>query len=176
MEAVLNNNQGSYKETVKKIDTLVDRQLSETTRLPEEIFTEKLKKLRTEQQRLKNLVDDFDASAKQWTDDIVDELNFTLKLKERFAESGRDKRLEILHRIGQVIQLIDGELDFRVREPYSSFTECMKETQSILGDIQLRKTLAKPLSEVESDVIRSVESCWSGWLEVITTRYVLHKF
>jgi hypothetical protein len=52
----------------------------------------------------------------------------------------------------------------------------MKETQSILGDIQLRKTLAKPLSEVESDVIRSVESCWSGWLEVITTRYVLHKF
>lgn len=158
-KSVWEKHQGGYQETVEKIDTLVDRQLSESTRLPEEIFNEKLKKLRAEQKRLKNLVDDFDVSAKQWTDDIVDELNFTLKLKERFAEEGREKRLEILHRIGQVIQLKDGELDFRIREPYHSFIECMKETESILGDIQ---PIRKPLSAVNSSVIQQVEQCWSG--------------
>ncbi|MDP6575773.1 MAG: recombinase family protein [Candidatus Peribacteraceae bacterium] len=161
-KSVWEKHQGGYTETVEKIDTLVDRQLSESTRLPEEIFNEKLKKLRAEQKRLKNLVDDFDVSAKQWTDDIVDELNFTLKLKERFAEEGREKRLEILHRIGQVIQLKDGELDFRIREPYHSFIECMKETESILGDIQ---PIRKPLSAVNSSVIQQVEQCWSGRAE-----------
>jgi len=156
------NHQGNYQETVEKIDTLVDRQLSEATRLPEDIFSEKLKQLRAEKDHQKKLVNDFDASSDQWTQDIVDELNFTLKLKERFDNGGREKKLEILHRIGQVIQLKDGELDLQVREPYNTFQKCMKDTQSILGDIQLRKTFAKPLREVESDVLRSVESCWSG--------------
>lgn len=59
--------QWEYQETVEKIDALIDRQLSEATKLPEDMFNDTLKRLREDKARLHKLVQDFDTSANQWT-------------------------------------------------------------------------------------------------------------
>ncbi len=160
--------QGNYKKTIEKIDKLVDRQLLEETRIPEELFNQKLTSLNAEKQRLNSLIQDFDASASQWTEDIVNELNFTLHLRQRFAaakldrEKGREKRLEILHRLGQTIQLRDGVLDFRMRNTFSTLARGKLDMEKVLASIQPLSVLEKPLIELDSRTFKKVEGVWSG--------------
>lgn len=167
-KSTLTSQQRSYKQTIEKIDKLVDRQLVETTRLPEEIFDRKLKELDAEKKRLNGLIQDFDASASQWTEDIVNELNFTLHLRQRFedakndAERGREKRLEILHRLGQTIQLRDGVLDFRFKPTFHELSKGKLRMKRALGAIQPLSVLDKPLAELDSRTFAKVENVWSG--------------
>ncbi len=161
----LTAHQRSYKQVIEKIDSLVDRQLSEGTRIPEELFNQKLTTLTAEKQRLYSLVQDFDASASQWTEDIVNELNFTLHLRQRFADGGREKKLEILHRLGQAIELTDGVLDFRMKPTFTALARGKLDMQKALGAIQPISTLEKPLVEVDSRTFKKVECVWSGQRE-----------
>ncbi len=161
-KATLTSQQRSYKQAVEKIDKLVDRQLLEATRIPEELFTRKLKELDTEKKRFNNLIQDFDASASQWTEDIVNELNFTLHLRNRFEKGNREKRLEILHRLNQTIQLRDGVLDFRMKPTFSALAKGKLRMQRALGAIQPLSLLDKPLVEVDAGTLKKVLSVWSG--------------
>lgn len=161
-ETILTSHQKGYKDVIQKIDTLVDRQLLDATKLPEEMFNEKFKQLRTEKERLKKLTNDFDASTDTETNDIITSLNFALRLRERFANGSKAKRLEILHQMGQVIQLTNGVLDFQLSETFSSIRKCNQATYARLPNTQLLKSLQKPLSEVESSTLDQVISIWSG--------------
>lgn len=158
----LTAHQKGYQEVVEKIDKLVDRQLLESTRIPEDVFTSKLKTLEAEKKRLYQLIQDFDASASQWTEGVVNELNFALRLRRKFEEESRDGRLEILHRLGQTIQMKDGALDFRLQPMYQTFAEGKSAMQEALGHIQMADSLEKPLYEVESCTFEKVVSVWSG--------------
>jgi len=168
-KSTLISHQGNYKKVIEKIDSLVDRQLSVETRIPEELFNPKLTSLNVEKQRLNNLVQDFDASTSQWTEDIVNELNFTLYLRKRFTDGGREKKLEILHRLGQTIQLTDGVLDFRLKQTFTALAHGKLDMQKALGAIQPISDLEKPLLKVDSRTFKKVELVWSGLLEIITT-------
>ncbi len=161
-KSILTTHQRHYKDAIQKIDTLVDRQLLDTTRIPEEIFNEKLATLTSEKQRLHNLIQDFDASASQWTKDIISELNFTLHLRQRFMEGSREKKLEILHRLGQTIQLRDGVLDFRMKSSFTALAQGKVEMQHVLGTIQPISTLEKPLLELDLNILNKLEAIWSG--------------
>lgn len=70
------------------------------SKLPEDMFNDKLQQLRTEKERLNGLMNDFNASNDTETDDIINSLNFTLKLRERFENGSKANRLEILHQLG----------------------------------------------------------------------------
>jgi prefoldin subunit 5 len=126
------------------------------------MFNEKLTSLNAEKQRLNSLVQDFDASTSQWTEDIVNELNFTLHLRQRFTDGGREKKLEILHRLGQTIELTDGVLDFRMKQTFITLAQGKLDMQRALGAIQPISTLEKPLVEVDSRTFKKVELVWSG--------------
>ena len=92
----------------------------------------------------------------------MNELNFTLHLRQRFADGEREKKLEILHRLGQTIQLTDGVLDFRMKQTFSALARGKLDMQKALGAIQPISMLEKPLLELDSRTFKKVESVWSG--------------
>lgn len=139
--------------------TLVDRQITDATKLPEDLFQETLKTLKQEKTRLQGLINDFDASVTQWTEDLVNELNFTLHLRARFEKDSHEKRVEALHRLGQSIQLKDGKMDFRVREPFQSLSRGKADMIKAIGDIQ---PLECSLQSVKPEVLEQVIPVWSG--------------
>ena len=161
-KSTLTAHQSNYKKTVEKIDSLVDRQLSKDTRIPEELFNQKLTSLNAEKQRLNSLVQDFDASSSQCTEDIVSELNFTLHLRQRFADGRRDKKLEILHRLGQTIELTDGVLDFRMKQTFTALARGKLDMHKAIGITKPISLLEKPLVEIDPRTFKKVESVWSG--------------
>ena len=154
--------QSDYKAVVRKIDNLVDLRIENPTLLPDETFDRKLKTLEEEKKKLESRVNDFAKNTDQWTEDIVNSLNFTLKLQERFASADRETRLEMLHLLGQSIQLKDGTLSFALREPFKTLAEGKVEMEAALGDASMENSLEKPLAEVDSCTLGKVADLWSG--------------
>lgn len=158
-QRILKGHQENYAAVVKKTDTLVDRQITEATKLPEDLFQEKLKGLQQEKERLHAIINDFDASVTQWTEDLISELNFTLHLRERFGKDSYEERIVALHRLGQSIQLKDGVLNFHVREPFQSLARGKLDMVKAVGSIQ---PLECGLQSVKPEVLEAVLPVWSG--------------
>ncbi len=112
--------QEDYKGLVSKIDRLVDRQLDEATALPEETFKPKLEQMEKDKKHQAALIQDFDANASQWTQEIITALSITQKLKEKYATSSRKVKIEILGLLGQRLELKDRKLTFSLAEPFAT--------------------------------------------------------
>lgn len=163
-QSTLASHQHAYADIIGKIDTLVDRQLSEVTRLPEDYFQTKLKNFESEKTRLAAIIQDFDASTSQWTQDIINHLNFTLHLRERFdsPDTSREQRLEILHALGQSVQLMDGLLDFGFTEKFEALVMGKVAMAEAISPLQLDEELDIPLADVKKETLERVSSAWSG--------------
>lgn len=161
-QATLSSHQKSYSDIVSKIDTLVDRQLSDATRLPEEYFQAKLKNFESEKSRLAAIIQDFDAATSQWTQDIINHLTFTLHLGRRFETADRDKRLEILHALGQSVQLTDGQLHFGFTEKFATLVMGKVAMREAISPLQLEEALDIPLADVQKGTLERLDSVWSG--------------
>lgn len=163
-QATFDSHQKAFAEIVGKIDTLVDRQLSEATRLPEDYFQAKLKNFESEKTRLAAIMQDFNASTSLWTQDIINHLTFTLHLRERFdsPETTREKRLEILHALGQSVQLTNGLLDFGFTEKFEALVMGKVAMAEAISPLQLEETLNIPLADVKKETLDRVFSVWSG--------------
>ena len=119
-EKELGKLQERHKAINKKRSELVDRQLDEATRIPEDLYQEKLKEFSKQAEDLQQYIRDFEANAAQWSLDVIDAITFTENLHARFDNGGMDERLEILMRLGQRIELKDGVLTAKLKEPYEA--------------------------------------------------------
>lgn len=117
-------------ETVnKKRSELVDRQLDEETRIPEDLYQEKLKEFTKRGEDIQALIADFEKNAEQWSLDIIDAVTFTEELRSRFDTGGMEEKLEILLRLGQRIELKDGSLSYTLKEPYATLSKGREELE-----------------------------------------------
>jgi len=165
-ERELERLQKNYKEANEKVNKLMKRQLDSSTAVSEDLFKSMLKELEQERDYAKKLVNDFHASAKQRTKDTVEAADFAKDLRSEFAEGGRDTKVAILRRIGQVIELQGKELHFRFRKSFAAFKRCNDAVKVKLGSLE---PLQRPLVTVESSVLEQVVPIWLRTLEQLRT-------
>ena len=150
--------QENYKGVLQKISILMERQIIPATKVPEDIFQEKLAELQKEREHAKELINDFDHSVKEETDDLADRIKFTDALEERFKkEKDRDARLTMLHRLGQRFELKDGVLTVVFAEPYNSFLKGKERLEAELGTL---RPLECGLAQVESGIRAKATLLW----------------
>lgn len=118
------------------------------------------RRLQKERERSKQLINDFDQSVKEETDDLAADIKFTDAVKTRFAKGLRDERLMILHRLGQRFELRDGVLTFRFEEPYSIFSDGKDRLEAEFGSLE---PLECCLEQVESGIREKATLLWCRW-------------
>lgn len=99
------------------------------------------------------------AATKTWRDSVIDSLEFLETVHHRFTTGVREDRLEILHRLGQTIELRDQVLSFALREPFMSFSEAKEEIRKKIGSLE---SLECGLDKVKKSVLAKVIPVWSG--------------
>jgi len=149
--------QKDYKDANDKVNTLMKRQLDATTAVSEEFFRSMLKELEQERDSKKKLLNDFHATAKQRTKDTAEAASFAKDLRNEFEKGGRDTKVAILRRIGQVIELRGKELDFRFRKSFAAFKKANDAMKVKFGSLE---PLQRPLVTVESRVLVQVVPIW----------------
>ncbi len=156
-EQELSRLQKKYKEAEEKVNKLVKRQLDKSTEVSEDLFRSTLKELETDRDHWNELINDFHATAKQRTQDTVESVNFAHDIRQEFEGGDRDRKVEILRRIGQSIELKNKTIDFRLRKSFSAFKECNDAVKAKLGSIE---PLKMPLVKVKNDVLEQVVPIW----------------
>lgn len=128
--------QDGYKEIVSKIDRLVDRQLNELTALPEDTFKAKLEQMEKDKKHHAALIQDFDANTSQWTQEVITALTITHNLRQKYATSSRQVKIEILGLLGQRLELRNGKLTFSLAEPFATIFDAKTVFTSQKGRLE----------------------------------------
>lgn len=146
-----------HKAVLAKRSTLVDRQLEKAMRMPEDLYQEKLAELSQDAANVQSLISDFEVNSKQWALDLIEAVEFTEGLRERFTLGTAEDRLDIMVRLGQRIELRGKSLHFALKEPYRTLVEGKKQLEAKVGSLEPLRTR---LGNVESDVLDTVIPRW----------------
>ena len=144
-----------HRSVLQRRSSLVDRQLDTSTRSPEDVYQSKLKELSDEAEGIQHLIRDFEANAKQWALDLIEAVEFTEGLRERYTVGTPEDRLDILIRLGQRIELRGRSLHFALKEPYRSLVEGKERLEAKLGSLEpLRTRVENVRKNVMNDACR----------------------
>ncbi len=146
-----------HKAVLEKRNTLVDRQLEKAMRMPEDLYQEKLAELSQDAANVQSLIRDFEMNSKQWALDLIEAVEFTEGLRERFTIGTAEDRLDIMVRLGQRIELRGKSLHFALKEPYHTLVEGKKQLEAKVGSLEPLRTR---LGNVEKDVLDAVAPEW----------------
>ena len=121
---------------------------------------ETLQKLEKEKKHQASLLQDFDANSSQWTEEVVTALNYTQRLKKKFATAPRDQKLTILGILGQRIELKNKRVIFSLAEPFSTISNA----RNVFGDQNIRiEKVATQLQVDERHAEMQNSSVLSAW-------------
>jgi site-specific DNA recombinase len=152
----------------KKIDDLIDLRLESPSAFSPESFDRRMKALEESGKDIKKKLKDREAAAKMWRDDVLDSVAFLEGVRERFEKKPAE-RLEILHRLGQTLEMKEKEVTFKLAEPFSSFREAREDIRRKAGPLEkLNCSMEKAQKSYPRQFEKAV-SIWSGLLETITT-------
>ncbi len=115
------------REAEKKINDLLELRLTKPDLFSDNVFQLKMQSLEHELQSCEAKLQDCDGAQRTWRDDFIDHLVFVEGLRERFADGGVKTRLEILHRLGQSLELKEGKVVCRLAEPYCTLIEGLEQ-------------------------------------------------
>ena len=127
--------QTRHQTILQKRSTLVDLQLDPATRIPDDLYQEKLSSLAKEAEDMQSLIADFEAHAQQWSFDIVDAVKFTEQMQQKYDTGSAEERLDILIRLGQRIELKDGIVTCKLKEPFETLTTGRKDIEQKFGRV-----------------------------------------
>ena len=108
---------------------MVDLQLDPATRIPDDLYQEKLAALSKEAEDMKGLIADFETHAQQWSFDIVEAVKFTEQMQQKYDTGTPEERLDILIKLGQRIELKDGIVTCKLKEPFETLTTGRKKIE-----------------------------------------------
>ena len=155
--------QERHRGIQQKRSSLIDRQLASETRLPEEMYQEKLVELSNEARDMQGRIKDFEAHASQWALDLIDAVTFTEALRSKFAVGTDEEKLYILRKLGQTVELKDGQLTFRLREPYHTLSVGLLTVTKKLGSVE---PLQCSLRNVRKDIMDVVNVLWWAGMDL----------
>lgn len=158
--------QDKEKTLEEKIDNLIDLRVEDPSVFTPESFKRKMQGLEKELEDVRKKHRDHTAAAKTWRDSLIGSLEFLETARCRFTTGYREDRLEILHRLGQTIELRDQILTFALREPFMSFSEAKEELRKKIGSLE---PLECGLDQVKKSVLEKVIPVWSAKLDAIRT-------
>ena len=158
--------QDRHKTILEKRSTLVDRQLDQSTRIPEDLYQQTLRELSQQAEDLQGHIRDFEAHAKQWALDLIEAVEFTEGLRERFAIGTPEDRLDTMVRLGQRIELRGTSLHFALKEPYHTLVEGKNRIEAKVGTLEPLRTR---LGNAKGDLLDTVIGEWWSILEEFQT-------
>lgn len=131
-------------------------------RMPEDLYQEKLAELSQDAASLQSLISDFEVNSKQWALDLIEAVEFTEGLRERFTLGNAEDRLDIMVRLGQRIELRGKSLHFALKEPYHTLVEGKNRIEAKVGSLE---PLRDRLGSVQKDVLEAVIPEWWAILD-----------
>lgn len=146
-----------HKAVLEKRSTLVDRQLEKAMRMPEDLYQEKLAELSQDAANVQSLISDFEVNSKQWALDLIEAVEFTEGLRERFTLGTAEDRLDIMVRLGQRIELRGKSLHFALKEPYRTLVEGKKQLEAKVGSLEPLRT---GLGNVRKELMNESSGLW----------------
>ncbi|MBI1812419.1 recombinase family protein [Candidatus Peregrinibacteria bacterium] len=149
--------QDKEKTLEEKIDNLIDLRVEDPSVFTPESFKRKMQELEKELEDVRKKHRDHVAAAKTWRESLIGSLEFLETARLRFTTGYREDRLEILHRLGQTIELRDQVLTFALREPFMSFSEAKEELRKKIGSLE---PLNCGLDKVRKSVLEKVIPVW----------------
>jgi site-specific DNA recombinase len=120
----------------------------------EEYLVEK-NKLQTEIHDGESILADTSQNERTWLDDCEEFFDFTSKLQEHFTNSSPEDKRIILQNIGKIV-LNNGEMAFKLKEPYLYAAEIVKVTNSFLE-------ISEPQKGLQIDNNPKIEPLLNSW-------------
>ncbi len=157
-EAELARLHEQHRMTEKKASDLIDMRLENPSLFPEESFKRKLESLEQEVKQCESRIRDFGRRGRTWREEFIDTLDFVERAKEEFLEGNPTKRIEMLVKVKDWLELNDRKLTFRLCEPFLTLSNGKKRMEEELGSLE---PINCRLQKVKTDVLEKVIPIWS---------------
>lgn len=127
--SILSNTRRLYDLAIEKADELVEAWLDK--KIPEDIYTKKLKALEKERAKLKDILDNSDKRIDEWIGKAETVLDFALKAQSEFEKGNDYKRKEIITSLGSNLIIKDKKVTLEVQKPLEIISDLNSEIDKI---------------------------------------------
>ena len=126
---ILENQKKTYKNCIKKIDTLIEMRMNDE--ITQEEFLKKKSDLVKEKSQLQELLNDSDGRINKWVEKAETVFNFARDAKRRFKIGTMEEKREILSALGSNLILKDGKLSILIQKPLILMEKAVEEVKQI---------------------------------------------
>jgi len=147
---ILENQKKTYKNCIKKIDTLIEMRMN--NEITSEEFSEKKLDLEKEKSQLQELLNDSDKRINKWVEKAETVFNFARDAKRKFETGTMEEKKQILSALGSNLILKDGKLSILIEKPLILMEKAAKEVKRIN---QRLEPLKNPVNTKEIEEIYS---------------------
>ena len=150
--------QEQHRISEKRVSDLIDQRLENPSLFPAEAFKRKIDALELEVKRCEARVQEFGKEGRTWREEFIDKLLFVEMAQQKFVKGDPKKRITMLCEFKESLELTDGELSFRLLEPFSTFVRGKERMRATLGSLE---PISCRLQSVKSDVLERIVPVWS---------------
>ena len=136
-EQELKRLQEQHRTAEQKVNDFIDLRLENPTLFPEETFKRKLASLEQDVKRCESQIKHYGKVGRTWREEFIDKLRFVEKAQERFVKDENPKvRIGMISELKDTLELNEGELIYRLQEPFSTFQRGKLRMQAKLGSLE----------------------------------------
>jgi len=147
---ILENQKKTYKNCIKKIDTLIEMRMSDE--ITAEEFSKKKLDLVEEKLRLQELLNDSDDRVNKWLQKAETIFDFARDAKRKFETGTLEEKRKILMALGSNLILKDKKLSISMQESLFLIKKAVQEAERVSQELEPLKT---PINEKEIEKIYS---------------------